>query len=340
VNYGVIWIVGSTFILAVIATGVMRQYAIRRNLLDVPNVRSSHAYPTPRGGGVAVVLAFFASVLLLASGDHLSVRVAGAFVVGGGAVAFIGFLDDRHPVRASVRLGVHALAAIFAVILLGGIPDTDLANWGLHGSLAAGGIAVLLLVWSANLFNFMDGIDGIAGSEAVFVSGAAALLNWYRHGDSGLTAAMSCLAAANLGFLRWNWPPAAIFMGDVGSGFVGFTIAAFALAASQTDTFPVEVWGILGGCFFVDATVTLISRMLRGYRWYEAHRSHVYQHFARRWKAHLPVTIAVSAINLCWLLPWAWLAIKMPAHARHYMAAALIPLVTIAVVIGAGRRAD
>jgi len=340
VNSEVIWIVGSTFLLSVLATDVMRRYALRKNLLDVPNSRSSHTQPTPRGGGVAIVVAFLASVLCLVGAGYLNVQFAGAFLMGGGAVAFIGYLDDRGPLRANVRFGVQLLAAIFAVVLLGDVPQIELARWGLHGNWLARVIAVLILVWSANLFNFMDGIDGIAGSEAAFVCSAGAWLNWYGHGASGLTTAMACLAAASLGFLRWNWPPARIFMGDVGSGFVGFTVALFALTASQSMSVSLEVWGLLGGCFLADATVTLLVRVLRGNRWYEAHRSHVYQHLARRWKGHLPVTLVVSAVNLLWLLPWAWLATKMPEYARYCLALGLIPILAIAVVIGAGRKAD
>jgi hypothetical protein len=116
---------------------------------------------------------------------------------------------------------------------------------------------VFVVVWTTNLFNFMDGIDGIAGSEAVFVSGAGALLNWCQGGAPGLTAAMLCLAAASLGFSRWNWPPAHIFMGDVGSGYLGFTLAVLGLATNQLGNIPIEAWGILGGFFLVDATITL-----------------------------------------------------------------------------------
>jgi Fuc2NAc and GlcNAc transferase len=218
------------------------------------------------------------------------------------------------------------------------VPESALANWGLHGAWIGGFIALLTLVWVANLFNFMDGIDGIAGSEAVFVSGAGALLNWSRGGSVGLTAAMLCLAAASLGFLRWNWPPARIFMGDVGSGFLGFTLIVLGLAANQHGTIPFEVWGILGGFFFVDATVTLLTRMARGDRWFSAHRTHAYQWLARRWRAHLPVTLLVSAINILWLLPWAWLATSRPAYAKDFLAVALAPVVVLVVLLGAGRK--
>jgi Fuc2NAc and GlcNAc transferase len=338
VKASVICAVSAAFAVGAIATGLMRRYALRRNLLDVPNLRSSHESPTPRGGGVAIVIAFFAAALLLVFLGLMEARIFAALLIGGSAIALVGYLDDRRHLRVRVRLGVHLASALFAVIMLGGIPESALARWGLHGFWIGGVLAVLLIVWTTNLFNFMDGIDGIAGSEAVFLGSAGALLNWSHGGEPGLTATMLCLAAASLGFLRWNWPPARIFMGDVGSGFLGFTLAVLGLAANQLGTIPFEAWGILGGFFFVDATVTLLRRVARGDQWFEAHRMHAYQRLARRWQAHLPVTLSVSAINLVWLLPWAWLAANTPAGAKFFLVAALAPLAVLVIFAGAGRK--
>jgi Fuc2NAc and GlcNAc transferase len=335
---GMILVVLMAFVVAVIGTGLMRRYALHRNLVDVPNMRSSHASPTPRGGGAAVVLAFFASLWLLACVGLVDYRVLSALLIGGSMIALVGFIDDRWHLRASVRLGVHLAAAIWVVIVLGGIPERALANWGLHGVWIGGMAALLTLIWATNLFNFMDGIDGIAGSEAVFVSGAGALLNWHQGGAPGMTAAMLCLAGACLGFLRWNWPPASIFMGDVGSGFLGFTLAVLGLASTQHDTVPIEVWAILSGVFLVDATVTLLRRIARGDRWFEAHRLHAYQCLASRWQAHSPVTCLVITINMFWLLPLAWIAAIRPACAMLCLAVALAPLALIAFLLGAGRN--
>ncbi len=252
-------------------------------------------------------------------------------------MALVGFLDDRRHLRASVRFGVHLAAAIWVVSLLGGVSETALANWGLHGLWTGRLFAVLTLVWTINLFNFMDGLDGIAGSEALFVSGAGAWLYWREGGAPGLTATMASLAATCLGFLRWNWPPARIFMGDVGSGFLGFSLAVLGLAASQEGMLPIEIWAILGAVFLVDATVTLIRRLARRDRWFEAHRTHAYQNLARRWKAHLPVTILVMTVNIFWLLPLAILAANFPANALWFLALALSPLIGLAIAFGAGK---
>src|SRR3984885_11627635 len=258
------------FLFAWFATGLVRRHALRHAILDIPNTRSSHATPTPRGGGLAIVIAFMGGLVFLASMGFLQLNLAFVLAAGGGAVALTGYLDDRKTLPASVRICVHIAAVTLAVMVLGGITEQTLRNIGLHGIWAGSLLGLMALTWSTNLFNFMDGIDGIAGSEAVFVAGAGALLNWKSGGDGGLTAAMVVLAAATLGFLIWNWPPARIFMGDVGSGFLGFTLAVLGLAASRRSDIPIEVWAILSGVFFVDATVTLLSRIVRGDRWFEA----------------------------------------------------------------------
>jgi Fuc2NAc and GlcNAc transferase len=335
---GTAWYVSAAFVLALAGTGAMRYYALRKNLLDLPNQRSSHTAPTPRGGGMAIVTAFFASLLGVALITKMHVSLVSALVVGGGGIAIIGFLDDHRTVSAGLRFGVHVAVALLVVFLLGGIPDRILANWDLHGSLLGVIVALIALVWTINLFNFMDGIDGIAASEAAFIATAGAALIWCQSGDFALVAPMLCLGAACLGFLAWNWPPARIFMGDAGSGFLGFTLATLGLAGSQADAMPLDVWAILGGVFVVDATVTLVRRMARGERWSDPHRMHAYQHLTRRWKAHWPVTSLALFINLFWLFPWAWGASRHPSHASWYLAAALIPLIILVLAAGAGAK--
>jgi Fuc2NAc and GlcNAc transferase len=328
----------ATFLVALYVTGLVRRHALRNSILDIPNARSSHAAPTPRGGGVGIVLAFMGALVLLVFAGLLPFSLAFVLIAGGGAIAFTGYLDDRKALPARIRICVHFAAATYAVISVGGISEPSLRMIGLHGAWAGGLLGVVVVTWSTNFFNFMDGIDGIAGSEAVFVAGAGALLNWKFGGDSGLTGVMLVLAAATSGFLVWNWPPARIFMGDAGSGFLGFTLAVIGLAASRRSATPIEVWAILSGVFLVDATVTLLRRVARGDRWFEAHRLHAYQKLASRRGAHLPVTVLVISINLFWSLPWAWGAASHPARATMFLFAALGPLAVIAYLAGAGHN--
>jgi len=337
--YGVIPLIASAaFLIAFITTSLMRRWALRMGLLDVPNSRSSHALPTARGGGIAIVLAFFLAVLVLYSRDLIETRMVEALISGGGAVALVGLIDDKWPLPAYVRFSVHAAAAIITILLIGGLPESTLLGWGINSKIIGMSLAVLAFLWGINLFNFMDGIDGIAGSEAIFVASSAAFLNWSVGGNLGVTGAMLCLTAACVGFLIFNWPPASIFMGDVGSGFLGFTLVLLALYASQRARISIEVWPILGGVFIVDASVTLLRRILRGDRWREAHSLHAYQHLARRWNAHLPVTLSVSVINLAWLFPCAWVATRNPTYARYFLVAALVPVIALVILVGAGRK--
>jgi Fuc2NAc and GlcNAc transferase len=186
-----------------------------------------------------------------------------------------------------------------------------------------------------NLFNFMDGIDAIASVETICVSSAAATILFVA-GDAPFSYVLLVLAAATTGFLFWNWPPAKIFMGDGGSSYIGFTIAAVAMATSDAGGINLWSWLILLAVFVVDATVTLVVRMLRRDRWYEPHRTHAYQHAARAVGSHLPISLLTGAIDLFWLFPLAWLASKRPHSAWWLAIVAVVPLVFAAVRLRAG----
>lgn len=324
-------------LLSTLLTGVARRLALSRGVLDVPNARSSHSKVTPRAGGLAVVAAFSGAVVVLAYTGVVDLRLAAALLGGGLPVALVGLADDYKSVSAGWRLAVHFAAAAWAMTFLGSSlmrPLGAAVALGSAGSILAGLAIVLAIVWTINLFNFMDGIDGIAGVEAVFVAAAGAGL--CAAGASAVSAAGFVLAGSCLGFLVWNWPPAKIFLGDVGSGFLGYCLAVLALAATRRSPAAGWIWIILLGVFLVDATVTLSRRAVRGARVHEAHRTHAYQFLARRWHSHLKVTLAVSALNLCWLLPLAFFAAVRPRWAIASTAMALLPLVIVALWMGAG----
>lgn len=325
------------FVTSALLTGVVRHFALASGLVDFPNPRSSHTRATARGGGLAVFVVTTAGVIALALAGVVSRDLVMAVVVGGGAVALVGFLDDRHSVRPVVRFLVHACAALWATWWLGGLPPLLVGSHLIKLGPAGYVIGVLAIGWVLNLFNFMDGIDGIAATEAVFITCAAALVGLIGGAAHEVTAVALILALASGGFLCWNWPPAKVFLGDVGSGYLGYVIAVCALAAGRTNAAAIWAWLILGGAFFVDATVTLVRRLLRGERPYEAHRSHAYQWLSRRWDSHSKVTVALLIVNLLWLLPWAVLAAKSPRYAFAAVIAALAPLVALAITSGAGR---
>lgn len=315
-------------------TGVVRRYALKRQLVDVPGARSSHQLPTPRGGGVAIVLVFLGALpwLTLHEGWALTHSIA---IGGGGAlVAMVGFLDDHAHVAARWRLAAHFLAAFWVLAWLDVGEVSALLSAGMP-EFVGFALAAVGLVWMLNLYNFMDGIDAIAGGEAVCVClGGAALT--ILCAEPAIAVALLTLVAAVGGFLVWNLPPAKIFMGDVGSGFLGLTLGSFALMAGLADRALFWAWLILLGVFVVDATWTLMRRLLRGDRVYEAHRSHAYQRASRLLGAHLPVTLAVVGINLLWLLPCAWLVATGAVEPWLGVLVSYTPLVALVIFLGAG----
>ncbi|MFZ1906903.1 MAG: glycosyltransferase family 4 protein [Steroidobacteraceae bacterium] len=324
--------------MSALITGLVRRYALAHDVVDVPNERSSHRAPTPRGGGVAIVLVSTAALGVLALRGLVRPELLWAVGVGGLAVALVGLADDHRSLPAATRLTVHFAAALWALAWLGGLPalriGAHLVSFGWVGYL----LGALGIVWTVNLFNFMDGIDGIAASEAIFVAVAGALLSAPLAGNVAILAGALAFAAACGGFLLWNWPPARIFLGDVGSGYLGYVIVVLAVAATHDNPAALWVWLILGGAFFADATVTLVRRTLRHERVHEAHRSHAYQWLARRWRNHASVTLAVLSLNLAWLLPCAAWAARFPRYAGGCVIVALAPVAALVAVLGSGRK--
>ncbi len=303
-------------------TGVVRRYALARAVLDVPNARSSHTVPTPRGGGLAVAAVVLGGTLAAAAAGRTPWRVAAAVAGGGALVAWIGWRDDRRHVAAPVRAAVHLVAAVWAVAWLGGLPAMALGGGRVALGAAGGALAALGVVWCVNLYNFMDGIDGIAGTEAVTTAGAFGAILLAAGGES-LGIPWLLVAGASAGFLYWNRPRARIFMGDVGSGFLGYVLAVLALATENARSAPgVALLTLLLAVFVVDATVTLARRVARGERWAEAHRSHAYQRAVQSGMTHGQVTLAVLAANAA-LAALAWRAAGHPGRTLPALAAGL-----------------
>jgi len=289
--------------LSLLLTGVIRRYALVRNLIDVPNMRSSHQIPTPRGGGMAIVVTFSAGLLCLWLTASLPTQVLLALTGAGGLVAWVGFLDDRRHIAPRWRLAAHFLGAAWGLFWLGQLPPLSVFGHLLYLGWPGYLLAAVYLVWLLNLYNFMDGIDGIAGIEAITVclGGSIAYALSAPAGQSWLAPAL--LLSAVAGFLFWNFPRAKIFLGDSGSGFLGLILGLLSIQAAQVDPELFWCWLILLGVFIVDATTTLLRRVIRGEAFHEAHRSHAYQYASRRFATHRHVSIAVGLINLLWLFP-------------------------------------
>lgn len=325
------------FLLSFFLTKLIRKYALRHQVLDIPNQRSSHTIPTARGGGLAIVLAFTLANLSLFFLEQLTlIRLLAFSSIG--LVALIGFIDDHQPVSARWRFLVHISTSALILALCRSSPELSLSTdsqW-LNLGWISFILAILFLVWSLNLFNFMDGTDGLAGSEAVFV--CLSLAAYCFDTDTSLSIQAMCLALATMGFLFWNWPKAKIFMGDVGSGFLGLALAVLIIMAAQQQAVLLYCGIILYGIFVVDASYTLCVRIITGQAWYEAHCSHTYQQLAKR-HGHLRILLASWTINLCWLLPISYGVYLYPAYALQGLLIAYLPLLAIAYYYKAGQKA-
>jgi len=319
------------FLVAAFTSGVLvgrvRAFAVKRSIFDIPNSRSSHARPTPRGGGAAIAVVLLAGTILLAAFGLLNHRVAVAIVGGGFSVAVVGWRDDRRGVPAALRAVVHLAGAIWAVVWLGGFPiarfGTTQITFGKFGYV----LAVVGIVWSINLFNFMDGIDGIAGVEALSVGAVLAGMLASVNAE-GLSMVALLPAGAAAGFLIWNWPPAKIFMGDVGSGLLGFVFAGLTVASENARAAPALIVPMLLGVFVFDATITLIRRATRAERVYVAHRAHAYQRAVQSGMSHAVVSTGVLAVNIV-LAVLAWTVLQSPQFMLMSVLTELLILSTI-----------
>jgi Fuc2NAc and GlcNAc transferase len=315
-------------------TGAARQYALNRNILDHPNERSSHTVVTPRGGGIAIVFTVLATLLAAIPLKFLDTGVASTLIFAGALLAAVGWWDDLRGLSALSRFVAHLAVSTAAAMVIGAVNLLPLPGMSFDLGIAAMPLTVLGTTWLINSTNFMDGIDGIAGVEVAFISAAAGLFA-FLNGDTGAATICWAVGASCVGFLVWNWPPAKIFMGDVGSGFLGFFVSAQILlvyAGRKADLWSLT---ILPTVFMVDAFVTLFRRMISGQKFYQAHRSHAYQNAALRW-GHRRVTATTTALNLFWVFPLAWIAHKRPDLGLLMLALAWAPLLGLVIWQRAG----
>jgi UDP-N-acetylmuramyl pentapeptide phosphotransferase/UDP-N-acetylglucosamine-1-phosphate transferase len=273
--------------------------------MDHPGERHSHDRPTPRGGGAGVVLAIVVATYLF-SPQTLPPDWPTLMAPCAGALALLGWWDDHRSPGAALRFAVQAAVSLLLIVL------AIRAGWLQGAWLPLAGL--LFLLWMTNLFNFMDGSNGMAGLQGVFAGGAMAWL-FLQAGDGASALLALLLAAACLGFLPWNFPRARVFMGDVGSLFLGFSIAALLLYGVGKGALTIPSALLVMALFVADATLTLIARVMKGERWYNAHRQHLYQRLIAHGWPHTRVAAFYQAVNLALVLPGIWVAARFPALA-------------------------
>ena len=317
-------------------TGAICSIAHEKKLLDIPNFRSSHNRPTPHGGGISIIISFLALIALGYIFEWINLRTCLAIAIPGTIIGIVGLADDIKRIRVLIRLFVQ-IACVTTGLLLLPISNViiifdktiEISGWNIV-------IAVIALVWLVNLFNFMDGIDGLAGTEfvTVLISGAV-ILSYLGDNEHIYILLLSCMPV--LGFLLWNWPPAKIFMGDAGSGFLGFLLGVGGFYICAETELTLWSWIILLGVFIVDASWTLIIRISSKQNCLEPHCKHAYQKIARLTGRHLYATLGALTINIVWLLPLALLSILYPAASELIVLIAYAPLIFLCYYYQAGK---
>lgn len=317
------WLTLTLVLLVTAASSWLMAYG--GHLLDIPNARSSHSKPTPSGGGLTIVLVFLLSLLWLEAKDsNLIAALLGGCII----LALVGIADDLVNLPRVWRLLCQLVAVLWAVYCLEWV-----TLWPAENVWWQQIMIIISLLWLINLYNFMDGIDGIAASEAIFVAFGLILL---LPAHSSISPVLLLLIAACAGFLLLNWAPARIFMGDSGSCVLGYILGVCILAAIQAQDLSIWPGMILLAVFIVDSTYTLLRRMQKGERWYEPHRSHAYQKAARYLNSHAKVTLVVLGLNSILLLPLAYLAHSLVQWGVLFTLLAYAPLVILVYRLRAG----
>jgi len=281
------------FLFSFFLTYLIKNYAIKKSLVDIPNDRSSHTTPTPHGGGIAIAISWFLGITYLFYFKDIDSSLYYSLMVGV-IISIISYLDDLFELSAKLRLLVQSFVAILGLYFIGGLDNVDFGLFSISNQISTTLFAFFMVIWFINLYNFLDGIDGYAGSEAIFLGLAGFIL---FHDSLFLVLVFSVL-----GFLVWNWHKAKIFMGDVGSTLLGYNIAIFTIYYANQDSMNLWVWIILFGVFWFDATLTLFRRYKNGEKLSQAHRKHTYQRAVQSGLTHGKVVIYSIFINMILLV--------------------------------------
>ena len=308
-----------------------RRVAISRDIVANPNFRNLHASPLPVGGGIVFSFVFVFSLFFLWWLNQISDDLFWVLAVGGGSAALFGFLDDLKDIRASSKLVAQFFLSGWLLFWLGGGPLLSI-DW--IPVLVAIPVTALFLVWMVNAYNFMDGIDGMAVSIAVFVSGAITLVMLLNNSKTEFIIVPVLLLTTTSMFMVFNWPPASIFMGDSGSVFLGYIFGALILFTVKSGDISIWTWLVVFGYFFADTTVTQIMRVILVKKWYRAHRSHAYQNLARITGSHLKVTGGVALYNVVWILPLTIWSVMKPEMVLFAVVLAIAPSLVFAFKYG------
>ena len=270
-------------------TYLIKNYMIKKSFVATVNERSSHTIPTPHGGGIAIAITWFIGLIYIYFIGKIEHSLFYALLIGV-IISIVSFFDDIYELSPKIRLIAQAIVAIGGLYFLGGFSNLTFGIFDIQNSILTNIFAFFMIVWFINLYNFLDGINGYAGSEAVFLAIAGFVLFGGNH--------FLILAVSVLGFLYWNWNKAKIFMGDVGSTLLGYNIAIFTIYYANQEATNFWIWIILFGIYWFDATLTLIRRKLNKEKLSQAHKKHAYQRLTQSGWSHYKVTNYSIGLNI------------------------------------------
>lgn len=302
-----------------------------KRLVDIPGYRSSHNQPTPRGGGLAIVISCalaYAYILIYKSNQAPDFLLIALPV----AMALLGLIDDFVNLNIQSRLLVQLVLASIGIGYC--LQDT---TWPVLNIILISGFLVVALTWSTNLYNFMDGINGIATLQAISTCMAMGAIFFALGIETEATTLLLILGCACVGFLYWNFPNAKTFMGDTGSLFLGFFFGLLAVKTSINSLTIATAWLVVMAIFICDASYTLCVRLLCGQKFYLPHRSHSYQKLALQVDSHSKTSLLVFAVNILWLFPIAFLTATTFIHPILALTLAYCPLIVVAIKLKAGK---
>ncbi len=318
----------TAFVTGALAVPLFNRVAVRHGIVARTSARTLHEGAVPRGGGSVFAAVFCLAALAWWLLGEMSTELLLTFAGGGAAAAAVGLVDDVRELRPGSKLALHLLLSAWMLAVLWG-PLYSGALSGLAPPARAAAVAGLLFVpaWMINLYNFIDGIDGLAVSGGVLCAAAAAAVLLLTGGSRQLVFVAALLAASALSFLVWNLPPARVFMGDAGSIFLGYSFAALLLTTVAAGQITPWTWIAILAYYVADTTTTTLCRLVLVDRWYGVHRSHAYQNLARIHRSHAKVTVWVAAYQLGWAFPLAFWSALQPRWSVAAAALAVAPAV-------------
>jgi len=331
INISLIVLLTMVCALSLCGTIYYRKYAIKNAILANLNFRTLHEKPLPRGGGIIFSLVFCLGVLFLYFLSNIKLNVFLVFGIGGAFAAIIGFIDDLKGVNALIKLCLQLLIALWALFWLDGGPLNDiyfLKGW------PAWSLSAFLMVWLINVYNFIDGVDGVAITGAILILSTMVLTLIIINSTSQLSVLFLILIASCFGFLFFNWPKATIFMGDSGSIFLGYIFGAFIIYSILNSEISLYTWLVVFGYYLADTTSTTFIRLMTVKKWYHTHRSHAYQNLARILNNHSKVTAGIAIYHLLWLLPLAILTVIKPSFSITAVLLAFLPSTAWSIKFG------